>query len=425
VNGPTITLRPVWVDDDIRVPGEPVLATFAGEAARLHRIDATQPTSNQLSVELNWSAAEPIGANYGLSLSLTDASDREWLRQGQQQGYDTQPGQGFLPTSLWPVDRVIHDRHTAALEPGAPPGDDYVLTIDLYQVATWESVGRYTTTIPLTQVVSRLDRPILAPLGEELALSQLQIPRSAWQGDHIQVAAYWVTTKNPSKDYRVEWRLESSQQSITRTTSLAPGSSPLDWPADAWIAGWTRLQVPTTATAGTYTVSLTLRDPADDTTLGSYTHPIPIEIRDRKRVWELPAMDQRVGARFGSVIELAGYDLKQDRTTIILTLHWQALTTPDRHYMFFVHLADPETGRPVRQVDEMPKGFTYPTGLWAPGEVVSDEVELPVEGAPEGRYDLVVGWYDSDTRIRLDAVDNEGRPLPDDRLLLPDSILLP
>ena len=425
VNGPTITLRPVWVDDGIKVSDEPVLATFAGGAARLHSIRATQPTSDQISVQLDWSAAEPIGANYGLNLSLTDAADREWLRQGQQQGYDTQPGRGFLPTSLWPVDRVIHDRHTATLKPGAPPDDDYVLTIDLYQVATWESVGRYTTTVPLTQVVSRLDRPILAPMGEELALSQLEIPRSARQGDHIGVAAYWVTTRNPSKDYRVEWRLESSQQSITSTKPLAPGSSPLNWPADAWIAGWTSLQVPTTAASGTYTVSVTLRDEADDATLGSYTHPTPIEIRDRKRVWELPVMDQRVGARFGGMIELAGYDLKQDRETIILTLHWQALTTPDQHYMFFVHLADPESGRPVRQVDEMPKGFTYPTGLWAHGEVVSDEVALPVDDVPEGRYDLVVGWYDPDTKLRLDAVDNKGRPLTDDRLLLPDSIVLP
>jgi hypothetical protein len=125
------------------------------------------------------------------------------------------------------------------------------------------------------------------------------------------------------------------------------------------------------------------------------------------------------------MIELAGYDLQQSRETINLTLHWQALAPPDQHYMFFVHLADPESGRPVRQVDEMPRGFTYPTGLWASGEVVSDEVELRVEDAPAGRYDLVVGWYDPDTKLRLDAINNAGRPLPDDRLLLPDSVHLP
>jgi hypothetical protein len=424
-NEPTVTLRPIWVSDAARAFEEPVLATFAGEAARLHRVDAAQSSPDQLSIQLDWSAAEAIGANYGLSLSLTDPSDREWLRQGQRQGYDTQPGYGFLPTSLWPVDQVIHDRHTAVLGPGAPPGDDYVLAIDLYRVATWESVGRYTMTVPLTQVVKRPDGPILARLGEELALSRLEIPRSAWQGEEMQVAAYWVTTRNPSKDYRVEWRLETSETSISNTRPLAPGSSPLDWPTDAWIAGWTSLHIPTTASAGAYTMSLTLRDPADGAVLGSYTHPTRIEIRERERVWELPPMDQRVGARFGSMIELAGYDLQQSRETIDLTLHWQALTPPDQHYMFFVHLADPESGRPVRQVDEMPRGFTYPTGLWAPGEVVSDEVELPVEDAPAGRYDLVVGWYDPDTKLRLDAIDNAGRPLPDDRLLLPDSVHLP
>ena len=422
---PTITLRPVWVSDGVSAVGEPVLATFAEKAARLHRVDATQTTPDQLGVQLDWSAAERIGANYGLSLSLTDTSGREWLRQGQREGYDTQPGHGFLPTSLWPVDRVIRDQHAPALDPGVPPGDDYVLTIDLYRVTTWESVGRYTTTVPLTQVVKRPDAPILARLGEELALSRLEMPRSAWQGDEIQAVAYWVTIRDPSKDYRVEWRLETPETSITSTQPLAPGSSPLDWPADAWIAGRTSLQVPTTASAGAYTVSLTLRDPANGAALGSYTHPAPIEIRDRKRVWTLPPMDQQVGARFGSMIELAGYDLEQDRESIDLTLHWRALTTPDQHYMFFVHLADPESGRPVRQVDEMPRGFTYPTGLWAPGEVISDEVEVTVEDAPAGHYDLVVGWYDPDTKLRLDAVDSEGRPLPDDRLLLPNGVRLP
>jgi len=424
-NEPTVTLRPVWVDAGASVSGEPVLATFAGEAARLHRVETTQSTPDQLSIQLDWSAAEPMGANYGLSLSLTDASGREWLRQGQRPSYDTQPGHGFLPTSLWPVDRVIHDRHAASLDLGAPPGDDYVLTIDLYRVTTWESIGQYTTTVPLTQVVSPPDEPILARLGAELALSRLELPRGVWQGDELQVAAYWTTVRNPSKDYQIEWRLETPETSIISTQPLAPGSSPLDWPADAWIAGWARLQVPTTAPAGTYSVSLTLRDPASGATLGSYTHPTPIEIRARKRVWELPPMEQRVGARFGEMIELAGYDLKKDQGTVNLTLHWQALATPDQHYTFFVHLADPESGRPVRQVDGMPKGFTYPTGLWAPGEVVSDEVELPVGGAPTGRYDLVVGWYDPDTRLRLEAVDNEGRPLPDDRVLLTDDVHLP
>jgi hypothetical protein len=62
-------------------------------------------------------------------------------------------------------------------------------------------------------------------------------------------------------------------------------------------------------------------------------------------------MQQVLRARFGGMVELAGYDLKQEEDTLRLTLHWQALAVPDQHYMLFVHLADPTTGWPVAQVE--------------------------------------------------------------------------
>ena len=136
-------------------------------------------------------------------------------------------------------------------------------------------------------------------------------------------------------------------------------------------------------------------------------------------------MDHKVGAEFGEMIELAGYDLSQERESLHLTLYWRALTLPDRHYMFFVHLADPESGEPASQVDTMPKGFNYPTGQWAPGEVVTDEIEISTQDVGAGRYDLAVGWYDPHTKERLDVVDGEGRPLADGRLVLPSRVVLP
>ncbi len=123
VSDPIITLRPVWIGAVETPANRPVLATFIEGAARLHGIEAVQTAPDQLSVQLVWSAVEPMSGNYGLSLSLTDPSANEWLHQGGQPGYNTQPGHGFLPTSLWPVDRVIHDHHTAALQLGTPPGN--------------------------------------------------------------------------------------------------------------------------------------------------------------------------------------------------------------------------------------------------------------------------------------------------------------
>jgi hypothetical protein len=141
-------------------------------------------------------------------------------------------------------------------------------------------------------------------------------------------------------------------------------------------------------------------------------------------------MQQKVGARFGDrpdgMIELAGYNLAQDGDILRLTLYWRALAVPDQHYMLFVHVADPATGVPVTQIDTMPRGFTYPTGMWTTGEVISDEVTLSLEKVPAGTYELVVGWYHpDDPNQRLPATDREGEPLRDNRLVLPDGITIP
>jgi hypothetical protein len=53
-------------------------------------------------------------------------------------------------------------------------------------------------------------------------------------------------------------------------------------------------------------------------------------------------------------------------------------------------------------------------------------VELSLAGVPPGQYDLAIGWYDPDNpNQRLPATDAAGNPLPDNRLVLPDSITVP
>ncbi len=422
VGDSTVTLRPVWVQGGEAPAGEPVLATFDDDAISLHRVEVAQVAFDRLSIQLDWSAAVPTAANYGLSLSLTDAAGNEWLRQGDQPGYNTQPGHGFLPTSLWPVDQVMRDHHIVTLESGAPPGDGYVLTVDLYRVATWESVGNYAARVGLTEATERAEAPVVARLGEELALSDLLVPQSVWQGDRLEVTAFYWAFEKPAHDYVAEWRLEMGEHAFTSPQPLAPGSAPTDWPVHAWIAGRSHLSVAPTTPPGDYALRLTLLDPSSGVAVASYTHADPVEVRERERVSDLPPMAQRVGARFGDMIELAGYDLREAEGEVRLTLHWRALTTLDRHYMFFVHLADPDTGQPLAQVDGMPRGFTYPTGMWAPGEVISDEVSLSTKDVPAGRYDVAIGWYDPDTRLRLQAVDQQGLPLSEDRLRLDDTI---
>jgi hypothetical protein len=414
-----VYLRPIWMDAEETAEDRPTIEVFADGVLQLHTVEASQTAPDRLALRLDWSAARPIAANYSLSLRLTDSAGNEWTR------LDTQPGYGFLPTSLWPVGRLIHDRYTLSLPEGIPPGDDYTLAVIPYRVATGESVGDTTLPISLDRVTTRPDAPVVAHFGDALALSQLKAPERVRQGETLGLIAHWLAIAPPPADYVAEWRLETAEQALSVTLPLASGSSPTTWPASAWVAGRAALPIPPTTPPGEYSLSLTLRNPNDGSSPGTYTLPRPVRVQGRERVWELPAMRQEVGARFGGMIELAGYDLEREEGTLRLTLHWQALAVPDRHYMLFVHLADPNTGRPVAQVDAMPRGFTYPTGIWAPGEVVSDEIVLSLEGVPTGRYDLAVGWYDPETSLRLLATDRAGNPLPDDRLILPDGVTLP
>jgi hypothetical protein len=404
----SVYLRPIWVSAGETVAGQSTNATFADGALHLHAAEPSQATPDRLDLRLDWSTEKPIAANYGISLRLSDPAGSEWAR------LDTQPGYGFLPTSLWPVDRLIHDRYTLPLPSGTPPGDDYNLAVILYHVATGESVGEYTFPVMLERVTMRPDVPTVARFGSELALSGTEVPERVRQGETLNLTSYWLAVEQPTANYVAEWRLESTQQTITATLPLAPGSPPTAWPTGAWIAGRATLFIPPTTQPGDYTLSLTVREPASGTSQGSYTHPQPVRVEGCKRVWELPEMQQEIGARFGDrpggMIELAGYDLAQDDDTLKLTLYWQALAVPDQHYMLFVHVADPTSGRPATQIDTMPRGFTYPTGMWAPGEVVSEEVEFSLEDDPIQR---------------LQATDATGNPLPDDRLVLPDSIRVP
>jgi len=411
----TTYMRPVWVQAAEPPPAE-ALATWAEGAVYLHRVHAAQVAPDRLEVRLDWSTPRPPAGNWGLNLRLTDPAGNEWAR------LDAQPGYGFLPTGLWPASRRLPDRYVLRLPEGTPPGDRYTLQVALYRVSTWEELGTITVTVSLTRTTLRPDAPILARVGGGLALSRLEVPERVRQGDTLRWTAWWLAQEQP-RAVQAEWRLEGPAVFSTMLP-LAPGSEPAAWPAGAWVAGRAALEVPPDAPPGEYTLTLTLRS-ADGRPLGAYTAPRAVTVEGRERVWTLPPMEREVGATFGGMIELAGYDLEREGETLRLRLHWRALSVPDRHYMLFVHIADPVTARPVAQVDTMPRGFAYPTGMWVAGEVVSDLVEISLAGVPPGTYDLAVGWYDPETGQRLEARDAAGNLLPDGRLVLPDRVEVP
>lgn len=114
-------------------------------------------------------------------------------------------------------------------------------------------------------------------------------------------------------------------------------------------------------------------------------------------------------ATFGAIARLVGFDISTTSSApgddLGVTFYWQSLYPDQDNYKVFVHLIDPAKDSSdgiVAQIDEAPQAGTYPFWVWSVGETVSESVRLqiPLQTQP-GKYQLVVGVYNSDTNERL------------------------
>jgi len=110
-------------------------------------------------------------------------------------------------------------------------------------------------------------------------------------------------------------------------------------------------------------------------------------------------------------LTLLGYDLAERSNGpapgLGLTLYWRSESPLETDYTTFVHLRN-RAGETIAQQDQLPLNGAYPISLWAPGEIIADQINLPVvpEALPADGYSLVVGLYDFETGQRLPVPDN-------------------
>ncbi len=120
---------------------------------------------------------------------------------------------------------------------------------------------------------------------------------------------------------------------------------------------------------------------------------------------------QPVGATFGSLTRLLGYDLSsasiKPGDSLVVTLYWQVLSPPGRNYQVFTHLVG--GGKLLAQHDGAPACSLQPTSGWEPGKIVRDEHVIATGGdIPPGKAELYVGMYDLITLARLPLTNASG-----------------
>ncbi len=241
-------------------------------------------------------------------------------------------------------------------------------------------------------------------------------PGEIRQTGTIHVDAHWGGIAAPRTDYDACVNLANAQGQVAQTFCAPPCATwpTLRWGAGEVVRGEYAFRVDPYLEAGVYTLTLTLAKASTGADMGQPVVLGPLQVRARRPVFVEPSSPEPVQARWGDLILLRGYDLETSVESLDLTLYWQAEQRMDVSYKVFVHLVDLATGAIASQDDAVPRGWTYPTSWWEPGEVVEDTVALQVEGLPSGQYRLQVGFYHPETGERLPAFSAEGERYPED-----------
>jgi len=228
------------------------------------------------------------------------------------------------------------------------------------------------------------------------------------QESTVEVNASWLSTQVLSENLAVHIALVGENEEFVQTSQ---------WPVGTVASNQYTWQVDPFVPPGSYSLVLTIGE-TSDSSLDRTILLNQVELESLPRCFEVPPMTQALDIGFGEQLKLLGCDLVQSADSVRVILHWQALRRMDVAFKMFVHVLDPRSGELVAQADVMPHGWAYPTHWWEAGEVVSDEVVLPLAQVPSGRYVMAVGVYVPDGE-RLRTADEADHIILDEEIIVP------
>ncbi|MBN1978372.1 MAG: glycosyltransferase family 39 protein [Anaerolineae bacterium] len=402
------------------------------------------PINAPFKVLLRWQAPAPTPTDLHFSLYLVDADGHQWDDAGQ-----LALNEFTFPTTQWDPGTWSDQSLKLSVPERTPPG---IYTVKLTvtddagaQLGAWDAEGAFQgVRVVLGQVeIAPPDIPVgpAACRGRTIAAGPLTAcapepgPIALSSGSSLTVPIFWSAASAPRIDYLVRWRLTIDGDTALEHTMPLSTYPTSNWRQDDAFDAYYALRIDPAVPAGTYALTFNVIDPddnplwAEDETIG------PVEVLHRDRQFDLPDdIGHPLDLTLGDVIHLRGFDVSplplgegtgvraRPGDALPLTLTWQADGPTDIDYTVFVHLVGPD-GLPHGQLDVFPGGGSAPTSSWAPGQVVVDELALPIAAdAAPGTYHVAVGLYDAASGGRLPITGASGQRLPGDRFILPIEI---
>ena len=147
--------------------------------------------------------------------------------------------------------------------------------------------------------------------------------------------------------------------------------------------------------------------------------PIDLSIAGRVPILSTPIKSQRLQTQYtlDSAIGLV-QAASSWGDTVTLSLTWQSQSAVTYDATIFVHLRGAD-GSTVAQADLQPLDGRLPTSLWLPGQILTDTISLPVPANTQGPLELNLGMYTWPSLQRLNILDANGHPQPDNTITLP------
>lgn len=427
--------------------GESVSPHEATCGGRLTLVDGLLPPStawpDDLPVVLRWQALAPLSVDYRAAVTLRDSHGRAWNAVGTLIRNDVD-----FPTSAWLTGEWADADYELSLPAGLPPGR-YAVEVSVFDSSTGAALGANDadgafqgTRVPIGEVsVKPATRsPAASELkgaeGPTIAAGPLTLlgvdssEQHVISGDFLSFSLVWQADTSTDVNYRLQFQLVGPEGEIAikdiRPLSIYPTSR---WRTGDRFRSYYDLHLPPDLAPGSYQLTMNVLGGQDPPLWEQGQILTAVKVLPQERSFTLPKEpEHRLGLTFGKQIHLIGFDLAAGQVSaghhVPLTLYWRANGPTERPYSLFVHLRG-SSGNLHGQVDRIPGGGAAPTSRWAAGQVIVDDVALPVAAdIPPGSYRIVVGLYDPAYGDRLSVVDASGQSLPDDEAVLPTEVIV-
>jgi hypothetical protein len=244
-------------------------------------------------------------------------------------------------------------------------------------------------------------------------------PHGVVVGRALHIELMWGTSQKPNEDWIGRISLLSESGEVIDRAQFEPcvGWPTSEWGSNALAREELGFRVSPSIPGGHYRVALSLVGG----TAEAYVID-EIEVTGTEQVLQRLELDRWVNARFGGELLFLGYAVEKHATGLDVIWHWQALRDTTASYKFFLHLYEAESGTLASQADVALHDWAYPTNFWAIGEIVSDDVRLPLGEVSPGKYELAIGVYHPGTGDRL-SVSDEALATRSDALILREIVI--